>query len=412
MKPMIILGDYKLFKIIGKGSFGEVYLTQKGDNPTKLATKCIDIKKINVGIKKYLKNELEILKELNHPNLIHLENIMQSHHHYFIVMELCNGGTLYECLHKYGKPFSQKIIQYFMRQIVEGLKYIHSKNIIHRDIKLDNVLVNFKNEEDEKNLNLLNAEAKIIDFGLATKLGPDKLAITALGSPVNMDPIILKKYDKAGGFAKLQKYNEKADIWSLGTICYEMLTGENLFQANNLQELIAKSERGEYIIPITNDLSNEIVSFINAMLQYDSLKRYSAEELSRHDFLVKNVNDFTKLNLSQISKRVLGNAITLSSKDNKTLWNLFNKKDKTKINEWEEYINGLLEEYKAAIDYLKENKIINNKLNLNELYTKINDIKTQYDLGNMKYLKETLWLLLLLKMEFGKKCLMMMLKIV
>ena len=385
---MIVLGDYKLFKAIGKGSFGEVFLTQKGDDPTKLATKCIDLKKINDNIMKYLKNEIEIMKDLNHPNTIHLEKVMQSQHHYFVIMEFCNGGTLSECLCKNGRAFNQEIIQYFMRQIVEGLKYIHSKNIIHRDIKLDNVLINFKNKEDQKNFNLLAAEVKIIDFGLATKLGPDRLAITALGSPINMDPIILKKYDKAGGFAKLQKYNEKADIWSLGTICYEMLTGENLFKANNIQELIAKSERGEYIIPITNDLSNEIVSFINAMLQYDSMKRYSAEELSRHDFLVKNVKDFTKFNLTSISHRVNGHTITLSTKENTTIWNLFNKKDKTKINEWEKYINGLLAEYKAAIGYLIENDLINQSKTIKELYTKISNIKTQYDLGNMKYLKD------------------------
>ena len=94
--------------------------------------------------------------------------------------------------------------------------------------------------------------------------------------------------------------------------------------------------------------------------------------------MVKNVKDFTKLNLKPISKGVSGNIITVSTKDNTTMWNAFNKKDKTKINEWEIYKNGLLAEYKAAIDYLKENDIINHKQNFNELYTKLNNIKTQY----------------------------------
>ena len=386
MKPQIILNDYKLFNKIGKGSFGEVYLTQKGNDPNFLATKRMELKQLNDNIKKYLNNELAIMKELNHPNVIRLVNIMNSTNHYYVIMEFCNGGSLSHCLKKYGRPFSLEIIQYFMRQILEGLKYIHSHRIIHRDLKLDNILINFKNEKDRKEFNLLNSEVKIIDFGLSTKLGPDSLAATAAGSPINMDPLILKKYDKAGGFAKLQRYNEKADIWSLGTICYEMLTGDPLYKANSLEELIAKSKKGNYSLPITNNLTNEMISFLNAMLQHDYKNRYSAEELLKHDFIVKDVKDFTQPDLNLIASKINGFNIEVNPINNTTMWNVFNKKDKEQNKDWEIYINGLLTEYKAAKYYFQENNSKDMEKTADNYYQKIKKIKTQFDLGNNKHL--------------------------
>ena len=268
MQPIIVLKDYKLFNSLGKGNFGEVFLTKKGNNEEYLATKRMDLKKINPIIKKYLNNEMKIMKQLNHPNIIHLVDLFQSTNHYYVIMEYCNGGTLTDCLKKYQKPFPFKIIQYIMRQIVNGLKYIHSKRIIHRDLKLDNILVNFKKAEDKNNLNLLSSEIKIIDFGLARILGPNELADTAAGSPINMDPCILKKYNKAGGYEKLQGYNEKADIWSLGTICYEMLTGKPLFTVESLNELQQKVEKGDYYLPTNINLSKEFISFMDSHMPY------------------------------------------------------------------------------------------------------------------------------------------------
>ena len=117
-------------------------------------------------VSKYLKNEIAILRELNHKNIVKLEDVKITKKHYYLVMEYCNGGSLSDCLNKYqelyNKTFSEEIVQYLMRQIIQGLKYIHNKNIIHRDLKFDNILVNFDSDEDKKKVNMMKAEVKII----------------------------------------------------------------------------------------------------------------------------------------------------------------------------------------------------------------------------------------------------------
>ena len=238
---MKTIGEYKLLKFLGKGSYGETYLAQKGNDPLKYAAKVLDKKYMDSPkMKKYLEAEIEITKELSHPNIIHFYEKLADETNYYLIMEYCNGGTLTQCMDKYmsvyKEPFSIDIIQNFMRQIISAFCHIHSQGIIHRDIKLDNILLSFENESDIKNLNLMKANIKIIDFGVATKLNSDEYAFTVVGTPLTMDPLILKKYSKAGGFEKLQGYNEKADVWSLGTVFYNLLTGKRIFTAKNKEE--------------------------------------------------------------------------------------------------------------------------------------------------------------------------------
>ena len=325
-----LVGDYKLIKPLGKGSFGETYLTQKGNDPTFLATKVLERKKMEkVSIIKYLENEIKILKQLHHPHIVRFENFLASNSNYYLIMEFCNGGDLTGCLKKYKnlykeKTFSIQIVQYLMRQIIDALQYIHSLKIIHRDIKLDNILLSFKNEIDKQNLNMLASDIKIIDFGLSTKLDPSNLAYTVLGSPINMDPLILKKFDKAGGYQVLEGYNEKADIWSLGTVFYQLLTGEELFHVHSMKELMKKVEEGNYVIPLNKNFSKEAVSFLNCMLQYNPDERLSITELAQQDFIVKNVNEFTQADLSQVFNKLDSKGLIINTKDNKTISEVFN----------------------------------------------------------------------------------------
>ncbi len=146
----MIVENYILEKCLGKGAFGEVYLTTLRDDKTKkFATKKLDRNEIErTEAVKYLKNEIQILQKLNHPNIVKFENIKKSKKHFYLIMEYCNGGELSKALEKYqekyGKPFSQEIVQYLMRQIISAFKYIHENKVIYRDIKLDNILLNFE----------------------------------------------------------------------------------------------------------------------------------------------------------------------------------------------------------------------------------------------------------------------------
>ena len=321
------IDNYDLETCLGKGAFGEVYLTSRKGDPKKYATKKLDREEIESGEGiKYLRNEIVILQYLNHPNIVKFQEVKKTKHHYYIIMEYCNGGELSKALekyvNKYGKPFPEELVQHFMRQIISAFKYIHERKIIHRDVKLDNILLHFENEEDLKNFDLMKATVKIIDFGFACKISKTGLQYTVLGSPINMDPIILKKLNSSTKKTKQLGYSEKADIWSIGTICYEMVIGRPVYDAEDMDDLVEKVEDGSYKVPTS--MSHELVSFLNAMLQYNSENRLTASQLSRHDFIVKDVKDFKKIDLEKVAGKVKGDKLGINSIKNKTIWSIFN----------------------------------------------------------------------------------------
>ena len=170
---------------------------------------------------------------------------------------------------------------------------------------------------------------KIIDFGFAAVKDQTGLLQTAVGSPINMDPLILKKFNSGGKVNKELGYDEKADIWSLGTLCYQMLLGSSAFDAFNIKELEIKIEEGTYRIPTS--LSREVVSFLHAMLQYNSQKRLSASKLIQHAFLIKDIKDFTPIDINSVSKKVYGGQMAINIKENKTIWSIFNEEDEKKL---------------------------------------------------------------------------------
>ena len=159
----------------------------------------------------------------------------------------------------------------------------------------------------------MNCTVKIIDFGFATTLGENKpYTCTALGTPHNMDPIILENVET--GIPNVG-YNEKVDIWSLGTLCYEMAVGHPAFEGNNIDEIFQSVKKGTYPLPIT--LSREIASFINSMLQQDPNKRHSADQLMVHDFLTKDIIQFRPIGNKKIPGSTrFGDMIYINSKYN------------------------------------------------------------------------------------------------
>ena len=323
--------DYKFLKLLGKGTYGEIYLTQKGNSPVLVATKIFDKKRYdnNDYLLKCLDKEIELLTELDHPNIVKFYEKLKDDKNYYLIMEYCNGGNLNEILkkykQKYNDSFSLDITQYLMRQIISSIDYIHSKKIVHRDIKLDNILISFKNEEDLKNLNIKAGQIKIIDFGVSTKLDPYGEASTVAGSPIYMDPLILKQHVKK---EKIPKYDERIDIWSLGAVFYQFLTGQRLYHVKSIEELEKKVEEGNYIIPKSKIIYKEPISFLNGMLQYDTEDRFDIKELSAHNFIVKEIKDFTKINLSLIAYKFNDDGLEINSKENDTIYRAFNSGDK------------------------------------------------------------------------------------
>jgi len=353
--------DLILTQSIGKGSFGEVFLSSKIGKKRMYAVKKIPNKILsNENNKKYLKNEIEILRKTNHPNIIQLYEIIQSENNFYLIFELCNGGNLLTCLNKYkkkyNKPFDQEITQYIMKQIVSGVQYLHNNNIIHKDLKLENILINFENEEDKNNFNLLKGKIKIIDFCFAK----NNLSKTVLETSKNMNLKIENKEKNNHTF----DYDFKVDIWSLGIICYQMLIGKHPFDGGINKELDDSINKSEYTIPNNLTLSKEAISFINSMLEFNPEKRLNIDDLVNHCFLINKIGYFSFIDLKRIKNDInKSRNILFNNKD--SIWNIF-QESKT-LSQINSYYNN-----EGNMDDLSKSNITINNNNSHYILKKFN----------------------------------------
>ena len=323
----MIVDNYIIGKLLREEYYGKVHISKKkGDDKNLYATRILEREKIekDKDLYNYLNNEINILQSLKHPNIVKLEDIKKTKTHFYLTMEYCNGADLPKALEKYkekyGKPFSEEIVQHLMTQLISAIKYIHEKGIIHKNINLENIMLNFENEKDIKDLNLMKANVKIIDFFHSSKKSKPGLAI-------NASPSTLKKLKLGGYNIKMaDSDDEKVDIWSLGTIFYEILIGKPIFDADDLNEQIDKVEQGDYYVP--KNISFESVSFMNGMLQQEPKKRLNAEQLLKHPFLTKNINEFTPIDMNKYADKLKLNEegmIIINTKNNESVWSIFNE---------------------------------------------------------------------------------------
>ena len=302
--------NLKFLHSIGEGGFAKVYLAKDIIKNKKYAVKFVQTSTMGPKKLQLFQNEKNILNLAlvnNFPNIIKIHAIFKdSAGNYYIVLDYCNGGSLDKCFKEYnnthGRPFPEKYVRYLMKEILLGVNSLHQYGVIHRDLKLGNILLNYKNEIDKINNNILNAEVKITDFNASyypNNLQPiNGMEIiisgpkTAIGTVPYMSPSVLFNGLKPGNQIP---YDKKADIWSLGVLCYEMLFAKKPFGNYQNYETYQNILHANFDIPKT--ISIQARNFLNCMLILDSNKRYSARRLLQHEFIVKNnYNEYNQTN--------------------------------------------------------------------------------------------------------------------
>ena len=249
---------------------------------------------------KYFDNELNVNQNIAHDNIIKFIDHKQILNDVYLLFEATNGGNLTNFFKKYmetnKKPFPEEIVQYIIKQISAALQYLHEKHIIFRNLGLEQIFLDFDDEQDISKLNISKAKIKLGNFHLSKILENNELAHSFIGIPAYMDPnILLKESDQIS-------YEYKADIWSLGILCFELLTGTTPFDGNTYEELINNVKDGKYSIKKDLNLSKEVISFISGMLQYDVNKRFDINAVINHDFLKKDTKDFEHKGFEQFGE--------------------------------------------------------------------------------------------------------------
>ena len=278
--------DLCLLSYLNSGCFAETFLSRKKGSNTLYATKRISLKILSQEpfLKKYLQNEIIILKQIKHPNIVRLYDVKIKNDNIYLVMEYCNGGSLAETLEYYkivnGKPFSEKIVQFLMKQILSAVECLHKNGVIHRDLKLQNILLKYNSIEEANSKNIFLSQVKLIDFDISARKDSYNNNNPLGDEEIYMDPkYFYNDFDDI-------VYDEKIDIWSLGILCYEMLTGEKPYQIGNQNKPIKDTN-----IVIPKNLSSVARSFLSCMLQKDREFRHEAKDLLYHEFMLKTFNE-------------------------------------------------------------------------------------------------------------------------
>ena len=375
--------DITLTQRIENGHIKGLYLTLKQGYKERFVTKKINKKFLtHPEVKISFDDEINILKEVKHPNIVNFVDLKETNTYYYLVFELCNGGSLSECLEeykkKYKKPFTEEIVQFLMKQIVSVTQYLHNNHIVHHNLKLDNILVKFENDEDKYNLNMLKSTVKFIDFEFAVKL--TSIDLEYLCGFILPNKIVLDKLNKIRSHKNFGYEVKAENIWFLGSLCYEMLVGKPIFDTGNMNGILSSNvtKSDYYYLPIT--ISKEAVSFLNGMLQYYIKKRLSADELSSHHFLTKKINEFTPINLKKVKNIIEGRKLKINSKQNQLIWLLFDT-DRPKLDNISQVVKPLP---KATRDPQEKSLMyggnysdlnLNNNKNYLKNDIKINDVK-------------------------------------
>ena len=264
---------YKIIKNIGNGSYGSVFLAYNIFTKEKVAIKKIYKSSEILLSDGIIIDEIEILKNLNHPDIVKIIEFYGTKEAYYIINEYCSGGELFDKAVNY---LSETQISVIFKQILSGLSYLHSKNIVHRDLKLENILIS-----DKEYVEVTGEEyydIKIIDFGNARIFDSTITTNSIVGSSYYIAPEVF-----------IKKYNKECDLWSAGVILYMLIVGVPPFEGENDKKIISKIKTG--IFDTNNkrwiNASSEVKDLISKLLVYEPKKRLTANEALQHPWFKK-----------------------------------------------------------------------------------------------------------------------------
>mmetsp|Transcript_2635 Transcript_2635/g.6049 ORF Transcript_2635/g.6049 Transcript_2635/m.6049 type:complete len:575 (-) Transcript_2635:295-2019(-) len=267
------VGPYMNLEKIGKGAFATVYLGMHRDTGAKVAIKGINLEKANEKETAQINSEINILRDLNHPNIVRLLDIQRTTKHIFIIMEYCSGGDLSKYIKKH-RMIKENKARTLLRQLACGLECLRNKKLMHRDLKPANLLIEGKESEE--------LVLKIADFGFARHLEAE-MAQTQCGTPLYMAPEILEN----------KPYDSAAELWSVGAILFEMVTGRAPFKAPNQFQLIQKIKKTGKGLVVSKEykdkfgLSDDCARLIEGLLKRNPKDRMNFENFFKHPFLTK-----------------------------------------------------------------------------------------------------------------------------
>jgi len=251
---------------MGEGSFGAVAKAKCKRTKTERAVKTIDLKSVRNPAK--FEREIQIQKQLDHPNVVRLYETFRDARKLYLVMELCTGGELFDrIVDDAPHGFDEIRAATYIRQMLAALCYLHASNIAHRDVKPENFLLADRSKD---------AHLKIIDFGLASAFEAGQMLKTKAGTAYYVAPEVLQA-----------NYGEKCDIWSCGVISFILLCGYPPFSGNTDPQILAKVKEGsfEFRSPEWDGISSGCKNLITQMLTLDVSCRPSAAELLQNPWL-------------------------------------------------------------------------------------------------------------------------------
>lgn len=276
------LNSFAIIKELGAGSFGKVYKAFKKNSGEVLALKSLS--KRSLERKKQLKyaiNEARVLKHLNHPNIVQLRYCFQTKRNLYLALEYCANGDLGMHLYK-GKMFDEPRARFYLAQTMLALEYLHNRDIVYRDLKPDNLLLDAV------------GNIKLTDFGLVREHIPNFQGVIAsfCGSPAYLPPEMVR--DQISGKA--------GDIYSLGVVLYEMLSGTTPFRTSNIDSLFTSILKDKLTFP--SHFSKSARDFISKAMQKDPAKRGCIQTMLNHPFM--RAIDWEKLERGQLEPPRLG----------------------------------------------------------------------------------------------------------